>query len=156
MKMLRSTLVAAALLGAQSLMISIPAAAADKVCKGEITGNDQMQYDKKELSVAKDCTQVQLTLKHIGKLPKEAMGHNWVLVKAADLTAVANAGMSAGPANSYIQAGDKRVIAHTKTIGGGESDTITFSTAGLAGESLMYLCTFPGHNALMRGTLKVG
>ena len=156
MKMLRSTLVAAALLGAQSLMISIPAAAADKVCKVEITGNDQMQYDKKELSVAKDCTQVQLTLKHIGKLPKEAMGHNWVLVKAADLTAVANAGMSAGPANSYIQAGDKRVIAHTKTIGGGESDTITFSTAGLAGESLMYLCTFPGHNALMRGTLKVG
>ena len=160
MKMLRYTLVAAALLGAQSLLFSFipwaPAAAADKVCKLEITGNDQMQYDKKDLSVAADCTQVQLTLKHIGKLPKEAMGHNWVLVKAADLTAVANAGMTAGLPASYVQAGDKRVIAHTKTVGGGESDTITFSTAGLAGQSLMYLCTFPGHNALMRGTFKVG
>ncbi len=156
MKMMRYALAAAAVLGAQSLLFSAPAAAADKVCKLEIAGNDQMQYDKKDLSVAADCTQVQLTLKHTGTLPKEAMGHNWVLVKAADLTAVANAGMSAGPANNYIQAGDKRVIAHTKVVGGGQSDTITFPTTGLAGQSLMYLCTFPGHNALMRGTLKVG
>jgi azurin len=156
MKMMRYALVAAALLGAQSLLFSTPAAAADKVCKLEITGNDQMQYSAKELSVPADCTQVQLTLKHIGKLPKEAMGHNWVLVRSADLTAVANAGLTAGPANNYVQPGDKRVIAHTKSIGGGESDTITFPTAGLAGQSLMYLCTFPGHNALMRGTFKVG
>jgi len=156
MKVMRYALVAAALLGAQSLMFSAPAAAADKVCKVELTGNDQMQYDKKDISVPADCTQVQLTLKHVGKLPKEAMGHNWVLVKASDLTAVANAGLTAGLSNSYVQPGDKRVIAHTKTIGGGESDTITFPTEGLAGQSLMYLCTFPGHNALMRGTFKVG
>jgi azurin len=156
MKMMRYALLVVALLGAQSLLHSTPAAAADKTCKVEITGNDQMQYDKKEISVPADCTEVQLTLKHVGKLPKEAMGHNWVLVKSADLTAVANAGMSAGLSNSYVQPGDKRVIAHTKTVGGGESDTITFPTAGLAGQSLMYLCTFPGHNALMRGTFKVG
>jgi azurin len=148
MKMMRYALVAAALLGGQSLLFSTPAAAADKVCKLEITGNDQIQYSTNALSVAADCTKVQLTLKHIGKLPKEAMGHNWVLVHSADLTA--------GPANNYVQPGDKRVIAHTKSIGGGESDTITFSTAGLAGQSLMFLCTFPGHNALMRGTFKVG
>lgn len=156
MKMMRYALVAAALLGAPSLMLSAPAAAADKVCKLELTANDQMQYSAKELSVAADCTQVQLTLKHIGTLPKEAMGHNWVLVKSADFNDVANAGLSAGPANNYITPGDKRVIAHTKIIGGGQSDTITFPTAGLAGKSLMYLCTFPGHNALMRGTFKVG
>jgi azurin len=156
MKMMRYALVAAALLGGQSLLFSTPAAAADKVCKLEITGNDQIQYSTNALSVAADCTKVQLTLKHIGKLPKEAMGHNWVLVHSADLTAVANVGLTAGPANNYVQPGDKRVIAHTKSIGGGESDTITFSTAGLAGQSLMFLCTFPGHNALMRGTFKVG
>jgi azurin len=156
MKMMRYALVAAALRGGQSLLFSTPAAAADKVCKLEITGNDQIQYSTNALSVAADCTKVQLTLKHIGKLPKEAMGHNWVLVHSADLTAVANAGLTAGPANNYVQPGDKRVIAHTKSIGGGESDTITFSTAGLAGQSLMFLCTFPGHNALMRGTFKVG
>jgi len=100
---------------------------------------------------------VQLTLKHTGKLPKEAMGHNWVLTKTEDLTAVANAGLSAGVANNYIQQGDKRVIAHTKVVGGGESDTITFPTSGLQkGGAYSYLCTFPGHNALMRGTFKFG
>ena len=156
MKMMRYALVAAALLGAQFLMFATPAAAADKVCKVELTANDQMQYSMKDISVPADCTQVQLTLKHIGTLPKEAMGHNWVLVKKADLEAVANAGLTAGPANSYVTPGDKRVIAHTKTIGGGQSDTITFPTAGLAGQSLVFLCTFPGHNALMRGTFKVG
>ncbi len=156
MKMLRYTLVAAALIGGQALIFSAPAAAADKVCKLAITGNDSMQYDKKELSVAADCTQVQLTLTHIGKLPKEVMGHNWVLVKTEDLNAVANAGMGAGIASNYLQAGDKRVIAHTKVVGGGESDTVTFATAGPAGQSLSYLCSFPGHNALMRGTFKIG
>jgi azurin len=156
MKMLRYTLVAAALLGGQALMFSGAAAAADKVCKLEISGNDMMQYDKKALSVAADCTQVQLTLKHVGKLPKEAMGHNWVLVKTDNLTAVANAGMGAGLPNNYLQAGDKRVIAHTKVVGGGESDTVTFPTAGLAGQNLSFLCSFPGHNALMRGTFKIG
>ena len=66
MKMMRYTLIAAALLGAQSLIFPAPALAADKVCKLEITGNDQMQYDKKDLSVPADCTEVQLTLKHVG------------------------------------------------------------------------------------------
>ncbi len=53
----------------------------DKVCKVEISGNDAMQFDKKELSVAADCAQVEVTLKHSGKLPAQAMGHNWVLVE---------------------------------------------------------------------------
>jgi len=157
MMKMRYALVAVALLGGQALMFSAPVAAADKACTLEISGNDMMQYDKKELSVPATCTQVQLTLKHTGKLPKEAMGHNWVLVKTDDLTAVANAGLGAGVANNYLQQGDKRVIAHTKVVGGGESDTITFSTTGMQkGGAYSYLCTFPGHNALMRGTFKFG
>ena len=157
MKMMRNTLVAAALIGAQAVMFSAPAAAADKVCKLALAANDMMQYDKKDLSVAADCTQVELTLTHTGKLPKEAMGHNFVLVKPDDQTAVANAGMAAGPQNNYIQSGDKRVIAHTKLVGGGESATVTFPTAGLQkGVAYNFLCTFPGHSALMHGTFKFG
>ena len=152
MKVMRNRLAGIAALSA----LLLPLYAHADPCKLDISGNDQMQYDKHEMSVSASCTEVTLTLHHTGKLPKEAMGHNWVLVKAADLTAVANAGMSAGLQNSYIQSGDKRVIAHTKVVGGGESDTITFPTTGLAGQSLMYLCTFPGHNALMRGNFKVG
>jgi len=126
-------------------------------CQLEISGSDQMQYDKQVLTVPASCTQVTVTLHHTGKLPREAMGHNWVLVSAADFNAVAAAGTSAGLANDYVQPDDKRVIAHTKTIGGGQTTSITFPTSVLKpGGDYRYLCTYPGHNALMRGTLKFG
>jgi azurin len=157
MKSMRTYLVAAALLGAQAFLFTAPAQAADKECKLEITGNDAMQYDKKELAVAADCTQVALTLKHAGKLPSTAMGHNWVLTKEADAGAVASAGLSAGPKNNYVAPDEKRVIAHTKVVGGGESDTVTFSTSALKkGEAYSYECTFPGHSTIMKGKLKFG
>jgi azurin len=156
MKLIRHTLVAVALLGAQAMLLSAPAAAAD-ACKLEITGTDQMQYDKKELAVPATCKEVTVTIHHCGQLPAAAMGHNWVLVATPDLMAVANAGMGAGLASNYVGASDKRVIAHTKIVGGGQSDSVTFSTAALkAGGDYSYLCTFPGHNALMRGKFKFG
>ncbi len=154
MRVIRHVLAAAALMGA-AVVFPAAAGAADKVCKLTISGNDMMQYDKKELAVGGDCTSVELTLTHTGKLPKEAMGHNWVLVNTPDLSAVANAGMSAGPANNYIAPGDKKVLASTKVVGGGESTAVTFSTSILKkGGSYMYLCTFPGHNSVMRGVFK--
>ena len=70
-----------------------------------------MQFDKKEIAVAADCTEVEITLKHTGKLPAQAMGHNWVLTKTADLTPVATDGMGAGFANDHVKPGDARVIA---------------------------------------------
>ena len=54
--------------------------------------------------------------------------------------------------NEYIPVGDE-TIAYTKMIGGGESDTITF-TAPKTG-SYTYICTFPGHYGLMKGVLIV-
>ena len=126
-------------------------------CQLEISGNDQMQYDKQMLSVPAGCQQVTLTLHHAGKLPREAMGHNWVLVNGADFNAVANAGMTAGLASDYVAPDDKRVLAHTKVLGGGQTTRITFPTSSLKpGGDYRYLCTFPGHNALMHGTFKFG
>jgi azurin len=137
------------------LAVAGNAFAADKVCKLEISGNDQMQFDKKELAVAADCTQVELTLKHTGKLPAQAMGHNWVLVKTPDVAGVSSDGIGAGFANDHVKKGDARVIAHTKIVGGGQSTSITFPTSALKkGESYSYFCSFPGHSALMKGTLK--
>lgn len=148
-----NTLTAAALLGA----LALPMFAHADPCKLEISGNDQMQYDKQQLTAPASCKDITVTLHHNGKLPKEAMGHNWVLVNAADVAAVANAGMGAGLANNYVAPGDKRVLAHTGTIGGGETTSVTFPAATLkAGAQYQYLCTFPGHNALMHGTFKFG
>ena len=155
MSLMSNTFATAALLGA--LALTPHARAAADPCTLEIGGNDLMQYDKTELSAPATCKQITVTLHHTGKLPKEAMGHNWVLVNAADLVAVANAGLAAGLANSYVEPGDKRALAHTQTIGGGETTSVTFSTSILKkGGAYAYLCTFPGHNALMHGTFKFG
>jgi azurin len=137
--------------------LSAGAFGADKLCKVEITGSDAMQFDKKELSVAADCTEVEVTLKHSGKLPAQAMGHNFVLAKTADLAGIANDGMGAGFASDHIKAGDTRVIAHTKIVGGGQSTTVKFPTSKLkAGEAYSFFCTFPGHSSIMKGAFKFG
>lgn len=62
--------------------------------------------------------------------------------------------MQAGAANQYVKAGDPRVLAATRIVGGGESTSVKFSTAKLKnGESYTYVCTFPGHSAVMLGRL---
>jgi len=142
---------------ASLLAVSGGAFGADKVCKVEITGTDSMQFDKKEIAVAADCTSVELTLKHSGKLPAQAMGHNWVLAKTADVAGVASDGVGAGFAKDHIKDGDARVIAHTKIVGGGQTTTVTFPTSKLkAGESYTYFCSFPGHSSIMKGAFKFG
>lgn len=125
-------------------------------CSAEIEGNDAMQFNKASISVPQSCKQFTVKLKHSGKLPKTAMGHNWVLSKTADVQGIATDGMAAGAAKNYVKDGDVRVIAHTKVVGGGESDAVTFQTAKLkAGESYTYFCSFPGHSGIMKGSLQL-
>ncbi|HEY2276002.1 MAG TPA: azurin [Steroidobacteraceae bacterium] len=137
--------------------VAMPPAAHADPCRVEISGNDVMQYDKKELAVPATCKEITVTLHHAGKQPREAMGHDWVLVKTADLAAVAQAAIGAGLANNYLAPADKRALAHTRVIGGGESTSVTFSASILTkGGDYSYLCTFPGHSALMHGKFRFG
>lgn len=117
-----------------------------------ITGNDLMKYNTKEIRV-KAGEPVTLTLKHIGKLDVKVMGHNWVLLKdGVDLVGFATQAASAAD-NDYIPEGTTDVIAHTKMLGGGQSDTITFEAP--APGTYQFLCTFPGHFGMMQGTFIV-
>jgi azurin len=128
-----------------------------KSCPLTIEGNDQMQYSTHELKIDADCTEVSLTLTHTGKLPKNTMGHGWVLTKTTDMGAVAKDGVTAGLANNFIKPGDARVIAHTKIVAGGDSDTITFSTAKMEkGGDYSFFCPFPGHFVNMKGKFVFG
>lgn len=141
-------LIAAALLG----LFCTPLWAAD--CTATIESNDAMQFNLKTMEVPATCKDFTVTLKHTGTLAKNAMGHNWVLSHASDEAAINRDGMSAGLDSNYLKAGDARVIAHTKVIGGGESDSTTFAVSKLkAGEQYAFFCSFPGHAALMKGTL---
>ncbi|HEY6545353.1 MAG TPA: azurin [Dokdonella sp.] len=131
-----------------------PVFAAD--CAFTIEGNDAMQFSAKAIEVPASCKDFTVTLKHVGKLPKASMGHNWVLSTAADEPGIVGDAIKAGAAADYLKADDARVIAHTKMIGGGETADVTFSVSKLkAGESYMFFCSFPGHASLMKGTLTV-
>ncbi len=135
-------------------VLAVPAFAA--TCDVEIEGNDAMQFNLKNIDVSKSCKQFTVKLKHVGKLPKQAMGHNWVLAKTADVQSVANDGIPAGIAAQYVKPADARVIAHTKVVGPGETDSVSFAPSKLKdGESYTFFCSFPGHSSVMKGTLKL-
>ncbi|QDQ88269.1 azurin [Alcaligenaceae bacterium SJ-26] len=147
--MFRKSLIAVAL----SLVSGVASAA---TCSIDINSNDAMQFDTKSIEVSKQCTEFTVNLHHVGKMPKNVMGHNWVLVKTPDLQGVSSDGLKAGLASDYLKADDSRIIAHTKLIGGGETDSITFPISALNGtDAYTFFCSFPGHQALMKGTLKL-
>ncbi len=128
--------------------VSEPEDVDDGITEILLTGNDQMRFNLKEIKVnAGD--QVKLTLKHIGKLGVQAMGHNFVLLEPnVNINKFAKKAVDAED-NDYIPENTEDVIVHTKMIGGGEQTTITFD----APEKGVYdfICSFPGHVALMQG-----
>ena len=148
-------MIARRMLSIAALMLAAQGAHA-ATCQLAVEANDMMQFNTKRLEVDAACPEVRLTLKHVGSSPANVMGHNWVLVRTADLGAVANAALRAGREHQYQPPADGRVLAVTPTVGGGETTTITFETAALrSGETYSFFCSTPGHNAIMRGTLIV-
>ena len=123
--------------------------------KVTITGNDTMQFDLKTIE-AKAGEKIELTFKNVGKIPKIAMGHNLVVLKKG-ISAIAFGqkamGAGANATNALPDSVKGDTIAATKLLGPAESETITF-TVTEAGD-YEYVCTFPGHFAMMRGVLKI-
>lgn len=120
----------------------------------EITANDQMKFSLATIE-AKAGEDLKVVLTNVGTLPKEAMGHNWVLLAAGtDAMAFAMASASAKDTD-YIPAAFKdKVIAHTAILGPRKSDEASFK-APAPGE-YVFLCSFPGHFAVgMKGKLIV-
>jgi azurin len=152
--MIRSKTVGALALVFIGLVSGIASA---KTCDVVIEGNDAMKFNTDRIAIAADCTEVQLTLKHVGKLPVTAMGHNWVLTETAAFQPVATAGAAAGAAGAYVPKNDPRVITNTKLIGGGETTSVRFPTSKLKkGGDYTFFCSFPGHWTLMKGKLTFG
>lgn len=129
-----------------------PEVAKEDTIKITLNSNDKMQYDLSEIDVYEGQTVV-LTLNHTGTMPKDAMGHNFVLLKKD--TDMAKFGEEAAKfqKEGYMPTDQSNIIAHTNLIGGGESDTVTF----MAPEKGTYdfLCSFPGHYSVMKGKFNV-
>ncbi len=118
--------------------------------KVEITieSNDRMQFNMDEIKVEAGQTVI-LTLKHVGKLPKTAMGHNWVLLTQGTDIQKFGAAAAKAAGNEYIPEDTENVIVNTDLIGGGQETTIEF-TAPEKG-TYDFICSFPGHYAMMKG-----
>ena len=124
-------------------------------CEAVVESDDQMNFNTKELVIDKtNCKEFKVTLKHTGKMPKSAMGHNIVISKAEDTKGVLADGASAGVDAAYVKAGDARVVAHTALIGGGEETSVTIDTSKFAdGGKYEFYCSFPAHSSQMLGNV---
>ena len=131
--------------------IAFSSVALAQECNQVIEGNDLLQFNMNEIRVSSTCSEVTITLIHVGKLPATIMGHNWALTESQNYMDVATASQISGPPN-YLPSGDNRIIAATDLIGGGEETSVTFDISSLdpAGD-YTYFCTFPGHFVLMKG-----
>jgi azurin len=139
---------------ASLLLLALAAAAHAENCHVSIDANDMVQFNTRVLQVDAACLEVQLTLRHVGQMEAQVLGHDWVLARSSDVSALANAGAASGFAKGYLPPDDPRVIAATHIVGGGESTTISFSTEKLQpGVDYAYFCSYPGHSAVMRGKL---
>ncbi|MBK9940084.1 MAG: auracyanin [Kouleothrix sp.] len=113
------------------------------------TAGEQLQFAPANLTAAPG--DVKLTFKN----GSSAQKHNWVLVKGGDDVAakVDEEGVGAGDAKGYIPDDKANILANTKLLNGGESDSITVKVEP---GTYSFLCTFPGHYAAgMKGTLTV-
>lgn len=131
---------------------SAAAGMAQAACDFDLEVDDTLEFKQQEMVADSSCETITVTITHTGVLPAEAMGHNWVLSKTSDYEGVALDGVDAGLDNDYVRPGDERVIAHTRVVGSGETDQISFSPSGMEpGGDYRFSCTFPGHWEQMYG-----
>jgi azurin len=109
---------------------------------------EEMAYDKTTLEVPAGA---RVTLKFNN--PSTALPHNWVLTQPGQADAVAADGLTAGDGNGWLKPNDNRVIAVVKMLKPKEKGEVTFNAP--AAGTYPYICTFPGHSTLMKGTLVV-
>jgi azurin len=129
-----------------------PAAAARTV---QLTAGDTMKYDTPEIT-AKPGETLHIVLKNVGTMPKMAMAHNFVLLKAGiDAVEFNKAAFNARETDFIPPTMKDAVIANTGLTGPGETVEVTFKVPAKAG-SYNFVCSFPGHFALgMHGMLIV-
>lgn len=131
-----------------SLCIFTNCSVENDVNKIVITSDDYMKFNTSKITV-KSGKLVRLTLKHIGKLDVQLMGHNFVLLKDnVDIIEFANKAAMASK-NQYIPVESDEVIVYTDMIGGGQETTIEFLPPDVGVYD--FICSFPGHYAMMKG-----
>ncbi|HTQ30589.1 MAG TPA: plastocyanin/azurin family copper-binding protein [Opitutaceae bacterium] len=120
-----------------------------------LTAGDNMKYNLTEID-ATAGEQLHVTLTNQGTLPKEAMGHDWILLKAgSDAEAYDRAALAAKDNGYQPPALASEVLAAIPLLGPNQTGEVTFQVPGQPGQ-YPFLCTFPAHyQSGMHGVLVV-
>jgi azurin len=121
----------------------------------ELTAGDNMKYNITRIEAAPGET-LHVTLTNVGTLPKEAMGHDWILLRAgADAAAYSRAAIAAKDTNYQPPALAAEVLESISLLGPGQTGDVTFNAPTQPGE-YPFLCSFPAHyQSGMQGVLVV-
>ncbi len=121
----------------------------------QIEVGDNMKFMPAALTAAPG-EQIRVVIKHVGQMPKVAMGHNFVLLKkGVDAQGVADKCSSARDTEFIAPSVKHQLLASTTLVGPGETAEATFVAPSVRGD-YQFICTFTGHFALgMKGTLTV-
>jgi azurin len=140
-----------------ALVAPIHAAApsSDSVRTIAIVANDNMRFSVTRIEAAPG-EKLRVQFRNGGTLPKEVMGHNWVLLNAEEAPdAYASAAVSAKADHFQPASLQPKVLAAVPILGPGQTGEVVF-TAPTAPGKYAYLCSFPAHCAAgMRGELIV-
>ena len=125
-------------------------------CEIVISGSDMMKYDTSEINIDKKCDKIIVTLKHSGNLPVNVMGHNILFLETKNLQMITSkVNMSHGIENGFIPELSE-VLLKSEMIGGGQETTFEIDPKVFkSGVEYMFICSFPGHYALMKGKLNI-
>lgn len=128
---------------------------ADK-CVIDISAADNMMFDKKEITVDTSCSSVKINFKHKGKMPIKAGGHNVVILETKNFNpVVSKIDMKLGAESGFLP-DMPEVIAKTAIIGGGQETQLTMNPSALSKDKkYSFICSFPGHYAIMKGNIKI-
>ncbi len=134
-------------------------------CTFEIHVGDEMAFNIKvkdkveklvELNIPEACRnqETKFKLVHGGKLPKVAMGHNFVVHDLAKQQAIVTNALTSGAGNGFMPTTKDGVLGVAPTVGGGESSNLSLAKGSFKdGVNYGFVCTFAGHAPLMNGKI---
>lgn len=133
----------------------VDASAAEPAKTVTIIASDSMKFSLTHIE-AHPGQKIHVVLRNEGTLPKEVMGHNWVLLKMGhEATAYASAAVTAKDQNFQPKSLADEVLASIPLLGAKQSGEVEFEAPTAPG-SYPFLCSFPAHcQAGMRGELVV-
>ena len=125
-------------------------------CEIKISGSDMMKYDITEITLNSSCERTKISLTHAGKLPINVMGHNIVIVEESNFNKITQLiNFSLGLDKGYLP-DSKDIIYISEMVGGGEKTVLDMDMSKFSnGKKYVFFCSFPGHWALMRGSIKL-